>query len=446
MNTNEYESEARKRYKKRGLYEEPQTQRQIYQNELSHKLIPSMGDYLLALIAGLCAGAALMLKADALWIFTAALIPFCGPFLGISLSCTAGSLRFLAKSLGKYLLTVLLFLIGSFLMILILRGNHIPNEAVPEFFSHSNFYAFLVSAVSAVVCVMQLRRGNSTTLGAFSSVMMFFVMAPLTIAGWALISGNRHLMLPALGTGFLYALIDLMAAAIVFFLIRAGSPTAIAVVMSLILVGPGILAAAAGMDFLPSSVREKFAQKQADLQQNMGLVTFTPTASPTATTTNTPTLTPTNTATFTQTPTGTPVTPSATATSTATLTPTMTPTATNIPDTSTPTQTFTATVTPSITPTRTLIPTMTPTKTKVMTPTPIYGIVSVKGDTGVLVRKTPALDSDVIKGIYNNAVLEITGQTVYADGYNWISVRTNEGYDGWVTVEVLKTATPSPEQ
>lgn len=445
MNTNEFESEARKRYKKRGLYEEPQTQRQIYQNELSHKLIPSMGDYLLALVAGLCAGAALMLNADALWIFAAALIPFCGSFLGISLSCTAGSLRFLAKSLGKYLLTVLLFLIGSFLMILILRGNHVPNEAVPEFFSHSNLYAVLASAVSAVVCVMQLRRGNSTTLGAFSSVMMFFVMAPLTIAAWALLSGNRHWMLPSLATGFLYALIDLMTAAVVFFLIRAGSPTVLAVVMSLILVIPGFWAAAAGLDILPSSVREKFVQKQAELQQNIGLVTFTPTATPTATATNTPTMTPTNTATFTQTPTGTPVTPSATATSTATGTPTMTPTATNTPVTPTPTQTFTATLTPSITPTRTLIPTMTPTKTKVMTPTPIYGIVSVKGDTGVLVRKTPALESDVIKGIYNNAVLEITGQTVYADGYNWISVRTNEGYDGWVTVEVLKTATPSPD-
>ncbi len=445
MNTNEYESEARKRYKKRGLYEEPQTQRQIYQNVLSHKLIPSMGDYLLALIAGLCSGAALMLNANALWIFAAALIPFCGPFLGISLSCTAGSLRFLVKSLGKFLLTVLLFLIGSFLMILILRGNYIPNTAVPEFFSHFNLYAVLASVVSAVVCVLQLKRGNTTALGSFSSVMTFFIMAPLTIASWAMLSGNRHWMLPALGTGFLYALIDLMIAAVVFFLIRAGNPTVLAVIMSLILIIPGVLAAAAGMDFLPSSVRENISQKQAELLQNMDLVTFTPTATPTATATNTSTNTPTNTATATQTPTGTPVTPSATATSTATGTPTMTPTATITPVTPTPTQTFTATVTPSITPTRTLIPTMTPTKTKVMTPTPVYGIVSVKGDTGVLVRKTPALESDVIKGIYNNAVLEITGQTVYADGYNWISVRTNEGYDGWVTAEVLKTATPSPD-
>ena len=50
----------------------------------------------------------------------------------------------------------------------------------------------------------------------------------------------------------------------------------------------------------------------------------------------------------------------------------------------------------------------------------------------------------MIRGIYNNAVLEITGETVQADGYTWISVKTNEGYEGWVTVEVLRTATPVP--
>ena len=78
MNKSEYESEARKRYKKRGLHVDPRNPRQVFQNELSHKLIPSLGDYLLALAAGICAGIALMLNASPLWVLTAALIPFCG--------------------------------------------------------------------------------------------------------------------------------------------------------------------------------------------------------------------------------------------------------------------------------------------------------------------------------------------------------------------------------
>ena len=121
MNTNEYESEARRRYKKRGLYTEPKDSRQVFQNELSHKLIPSLGDYILALLAGACAGAALMLNANPLWILSAALIPFCGPFLGMALSAVAGSPRFFVKSRGKQLLSSLLFLAGSAAAVLILR-------------------------------------------------------------------------------------------------------------------------------------------------------------------------------------------------------------------------------------------------------------------------------------------------------------------------------------
>ena len=201
-----------------------------------------------------------------------------------------------------------------------------------------------------------------------------------------------------------------------------------------------------GLSLFGFSFREHFGEKQAELLESINLVTYTPTNTPTATPTNTATLTPTNTATPTSTYTATPVTPTATATSTATSTPTVTATPTDTPVTPTPTDTATPTVTPSITPTRTLIPTLTPTNTKVVTPTPIYGIVYVRGDTGVLVRTEPSLfKGDVIRGLYNDDVLEIIGETVEADTYTWISVRTNEGYDGWVTVDALRTATPVPD-
>ena len=441
MNTTEYESEARRRYRRRGLYENPRDQRQVYQNELSHKLIPSMEDYLLAFAAGICGGAALMLNAAPLWVLTAALIPFCGAFFGIALSCAAGSPRFFGKSLGRYFLLMLLYLLGSVAAILILRGKNVPMQSVPEFFSSYNAYVIFTVALSAVACIFRLRRNDKVMIGAFSSAMMLFIMAPLTIAAWAFLCGSRHLVIPSLETGVVYGMMSLMLAVVGFILMRAGSPEFPAVVMSLILILSGAVMTHHGLGLTPSSMRNRYEQRRADMMQKIDLVTFTPTNTPTATMTPSATLTPTHTLTPSATPTQTPVTPTATATNTATATATMTPTAT---DTFTPTVTFTATLTPSITPTRTLIPTMTPTKTKVMTPTPIYGIVSVRGDTGVLVRTTPSLESDVIRGIYNNAVLEILGETVFADGYTWIKVRTNEGYDGWVTVEVLRTATPGP--
>ena len=444
MNTNEYESEARRRYKKRGLYTEPKDSRQVFQNELSHKLIPSLGDYILALLAGACAGAALMLNANPLWILSAALIPFCGPFLGMALSAVAGSPRFFVKSLGKQLLSSLLFWAGSAAAVLILRGQHSPAEAAAAFFTAYSIPAILTVVVSTVVCVLQLKRSEPLSLGAFSSSLMIFLMAPLTVAAWGFFCGSRHMILPALETGLVYSLMALGLAAIVFILLRAFSADVKSILMTVVLIAAGAAAAADGFGLLAVSFRDRFDRQRADMLQEINLVTFTPTYTATATPTSTATPTATNTSTPTSTFTATPVTPTTTATATATNTATMTPTATNTPVTPTTTATFTATITPSITPTRTLIPTLTPTRTKVVTPTPVYGIVSVRGDTGVLVRTTPSLESDVIRGIYNNAVLEITGETVQADGYTWISVKTNEGYEGWVTVEVLRTATPVP--
>lgn len=445
MNRNEYESEARKRYKKRGLYSNPQGDKQIFQNELSHKLIPSMGDYLLAFAAGICAGMALMLNVDPLWVLAAALIPFCGPFLGISLSCVTGSLRFFGKSLGKHLLTLLLFWLGSMISVLIFKGQHTPNEAVTAFLSSYNVFAILSVALSAVVCTVQLKRDAMLSLGSFSSVLTLFIMAPLTAAGWAFACGQRHLILPSLQTGLVYSLIALMLSAIVFILVRAANVKPASILMTFVIMAFGLLMTVEGLGLFGFSLKERFGRRQAELLQSINLVTYTPTNTATATPTNTPTSTPTSTNTPTATSTSTPLTPTATSTNTATPTATFTATATNTPVTPTPTVTNTATLTPSITPTRTLIPTLTPTNTKVVTPTPVYGIVYVSRDTGVLVRTTPSLNSEVIRGVYNNAVLEITGETVFEDGYNWISVRTNEGFDGWVTVDVLRTATPIPD-
>ena len=444
MNTNEYESEARKRYKKRGLYSEPKNKRQIFQNELSHKLIPSMGDYILAFAAGACAGAALMLNANPLWILSAALIPFCGPFLGISLSCGAGSLRFFGKSLGKQLLFSLLFLAGSAVSILALRGRYAANEAAVSFFTSYDFTAIFTVAVSVIVCTVRLKHRDSFASGAFSSSLMIFLMAPLTAAAWGFLCGSRHFIIPALETGLVYSLLALGLACIVFILMRAAGLEAGSILMTALLIVLGGAAAAEGTGLLAVSFRDRFAQQTADMMQNLNLVTYTPTNTATPTPTATATPTSTGTATPTSTFTATPVTPTTTATGTATSTPTVTPTATETPVTPTSTATFTATVTPSITPTRTLIPTMTPTRTKAVTPTPIYGIVNVRGNTGVIVRMTPSLISDVICGLFNDDVLIITGETVQADGYTWISVRTNQGFDGWVTDNVLRTATPVP--
>ena len=443
MNTHETESEARRRYKKRGLHSDPKNARQKFQNEISHRLIPSLGDYIIALFAGICAGFALMLDASPLWILAAAMIPFCGPFIGLSLSCAAGSLRFFLKSIGKYLLMQALYLIGSAGTVWYMR-DHTANPSVTGFFSSYNMYALITLIAATAFTVLLLKRSSSPSIGAFSSALMIFIMGPLTVAAWGYFCGNRHMILPALEVMLVYSILALTVAVILFILMRAASFNFGSILMCLIIVLLGAAIAAEGLQLLPFSVRDRYSQQKDDLLQQINLVTYTPTNTATATPTNTATATPTATDTPTATATSTPLTPTSTATDTPTPTNTATATATNTPVTPTATATDTPTATPSITPTRTLIPTKAPTQMKESTPTPVYGIVSVKGDWGVLVRQTPSLGSDVIRSVYNDNVLEITGDTIFADNYSWISVRTNEGLDGWVIESALRTATPSP--
>ena len=443
MNKTEYESEARRRYKKRGLHVEPKNTRQVFQNELSHKLIPSMGDYLLALAAGICAGTALMMNAGPLWALAAALIPFCGPFIGLALSCAAGSLRFFFKSLGKYLLMQLLYTAGSGAAVWFLETKGFSADlTVPRFFSSYSLYAIITAVIGMIFTALLLERSGSFSIGAFSSAMMIFIMAPLTIAVWGFLSGNRHFILPSLEVLLVYSVLALTVAVILFILMRAASFNFGSVLMCLIMIALGAGITAEGLGLLPFSLREQFNQPMADTLQEMNLITYTPTntLTPTATYTFTPTPTDTSTPTATATPTAT---STATPTDTPTFTPTATATSTYTP-TPTNTATSTPTLTPTMTPTRTLIPTKTPTPTESMTPTPVWGIVHLK-DYAVYVRATPGTTGDMIRSYTNGSVLEITGDSVVIDGDTWLSVRTDDGSAGWIYGNYLWTATPIAE-
>ena len=122
------------------------------------------------------------------------------------------------------------------------------------------------------------------------------------------------------------------------------------------------------------------------------------------------------------------------------------PASTLVPSiTSTPTLTFTPTLTP------TLIPTLTPTSTPIpttepdITLTPAYGIANIQGDTGIIAREKPSVNSNIIRSIPNNSNVEVTGHIVLSDDHYWISIRTEQGWNGWVRMNDLILPTPIPE-
>ncbi len=113
------------------------------------------------------------------------------------------------------------------------------------------------------------------------------------------------------------------------------------------------------------------------------------------------------------------------------------------------TPTITQTFTPSVTPT--LIPTITPSCTPILTTepdktlTPAYGIVDSHGDTGIIVREKPSIKSSIIRTIFNNSSIEVTGHIAFTDGEYWISIRTEQGWNGWVKRNDVILPTPVPE-
>lgn len=429
MNRADSESAARKRYKNRGLYPEPKTDRELFLNDLSHRLIPSFSYYVSSLLAGICCGLALLLNAKPLFILAAALIPFCGPFLGIALSCVTGSLRFFWQSFFKYLLAVLLFFCGGFIVGLFSHTRPAPDIETLRFFSNVEPISQICVSICAFLAVVFLSKSLQQMPQSLCGGMMFFVMMPAGIAGYALSAGLIDQIAANLGAWFAYGFFAVLSAITALLILRMFNAKAGSLIMSGLVYLCALALFLNTLGFLRPSLEERLRPSKNEVLHVLSLATYTPTLTPTPTFT----LTPSPTATFT-------LSPDPTATATLTFTPTATQTA--VPPTHTATSS--PTVTPSMTPTRTLIPSKTPTLTVIASPTLIYGIVYVRDDIGLLVRKNPSFTADVIKSQYNDSILEMLDEAEEHDGILWVKVRTNEGYEGWVSAAALRTATPNP--
>jgi hypothetical protein len=52
-------------------------------------------------------------------------------------------------------------------------------------------------------------------------------------------------------------------------------------------------------------------------------------------------------------------------------------------------------------------------------------------------RSAPSTQGVIIERIANGSVIAVTGETVHADGYDWVPVKTQSGKTGWVAAEFL---------
>ncbi len=444
MNTNETENKARARYLRRGIYSNPDNTRKVYLNDLAHKLTPSIGYYILSIVAGILCGFAFRFNSLALLILTLAVLPFIGPFFGISLAAATGSFGFLGKSLMHYLLAAGLFFLSALGVGGFSRYSSLLTGEMIGYFNQTRplmIVTILCSAFFAGVAIVKgAERPQALSAGVMSGVLL-----PLGLAGFCI--GLQYLdpVLNCIWTALIYGLLALAATLLAFLFTRVFVPKfGTFLLAGFILVG-GLLYL---LDYT-QAINLDLSQRLSPVTQRLNTLLNPPTSTPTPEPSATATATITQTATATNTPTATDeATPTQTSTATVTASPTVTQTATPTIPKPTDTVTVTPSLTPTkyMTPTRTIRPSRTPTQTFTPAPTIVYGIVSVSNDVGLLIRTSPYISSDYLRSQFNGSMVEILGEQVENDGILWVKVRTNEGLEGWASAVALKTPVPSTIQ
>lgn len=231
MNETEFDSKARERYRRRGVFGNPDTPRKVYLNELSHRLTPSVGDFALILVSGIATGLAVWFDLPALLVPVFAVFPFLGTFFGSLLGLTTGSFRFAGRSFANFLVLMALFFFGAFAVGFVSRG-------IAPTIQLTFYHADTPSAVLMLACgfcvffaitrfVVRVDRVPE----ALTTAGMASVWLPLGISGFLIgagISGGSE----ALRTALLGLAVNLFVSLIALYVLRLFTAKAAALAVS----------------------------------------------------------------------------------------------------------------------------------------------------------------------------------------------------------------------
>ena len=384
----------RRRYRRRFVPWELD-QRAAFFRELVHQATPSVDFFLFSVIAGVAAGAALLLDSPALFFLAALLSPFMAPVLGLALSSATGRMGFFIRSL--FVLAIGSGLVFGLGIIAGWIGQNIPGLVFTQVVFHTTFSwpdLLVVIMGAALTAYLAVRSPKQRPL--VSSVALAYELyLPLAASGfgwvWSmpgvfpegLILFAINLALAAVTAAFILLLLGVHP-------LPSGSAWVVSVLLLLVLVGAALFGI--GTAVMPQA----FANPLAIFAS----------ASPTPTLTNTPSPLPSDT----------PLPP-------ATQTP--------LPPV------------PTITPTNTLVSTATPTITTTPSPTPVYGLVDAGELNGIIIRPEPG-SLEIVTTLLNGNLVEILPEVVNKNGFLWMHIRAPDGQEGWVQNGLIVTATPRP--
>jgi hypothetical protein len=371
-------------------------ERAAYLDELAERAIPSFDFYLFSLLAGLVMGVGLLLDSPALIVLGAVLSPLAGPYLGLGLSCIAGSGRFFIQSFAAAVIGAMLAFMGGY------AAGYASRFATGITVSISQARAVVQFSWPALVA---LTLGVAITTFAFAkssqkasltgAVLAFLLLPPVVAAGFSISAGLPGFLPDGLVVFAVYLAWAILIGALTLGLLGLRPLSgfgfvlggAIAIASLAVLVGLGGVEIARQSQPTPSAILPGAAQPEATQ----------PDAVPTA-------------------------------------------------NAAAPSQTAaphpTATLVPS--PTNTLAPSLTPTITFTPAPTPVWAIVNSESYDGAVIRAEPKFGSQILTTILNGTLLEVLPDEVADGGTVWAHVKTTEGKDGWIVQSLLETATPVP--
>ncbi|MHB0923469.1 MAG: DUF389 domain-containing protein [Bellilinea sp.] len=377
---------ARQRRRQRSLLPEGPDDRTAWLETLARQLTPSYDFFLASLLSGFILAAAFLLQSGALLVLGILFSPFLGPVIGISLSTTTSSARFLVKSIISLVVASLFFfgfgaLAGALAPIIL----DTPAASITTWNDY-HWTNFLVIAIGVGLSVYMLARSPQLKPLVPNIAIAYGLLPPVVAAGFNLTAVSGSDWISPLTISSVHLAWAILAGIVAFILVGQ-SPTTLSGYLATALMA-GLLAAA----FLSTDKAKT-------------LMVLSPTQ-PAVVINSTPTPT------------------------TAAAIPT--------PDLSAPSPSPTVTRTPtaSFTPMNTAWPSTTP------QPTPIWARVSAPTGGGAFLRDKP--DGKILTSILNGNMLEVISEPVYGNhGVIWVQIRTEDGFEGWIVQSLLATATPS---
>jgi len=374
-------SPAQKRRIRQALRNASESERQSLLYELKRRSTPGYDFFLFALLGAVLVGIALLLNSPIIFVASALCVPILTPLMGTSISPAMKNIPFLLQSIACFLICAILYFGFGSLAGAISRAAVEPANFHIPIYLQSNWIGWVILIITSVMAGLLMLRYdiNPHMAGVLISYLVFL---PIAAAGFFLTNGSGEPWLPLLALGFTYLACSTLIIMLVF-LVLGLTPHKSLGWLTLVLTG----AAAILLLAFPGS-KSTMKPLIDNIKQELNL------------------------------PTPCPVT---TCESNAEVQVCVLPVTTNETREPEPTATTQATLAPTDTPQPTA--------------TPVW--VTVKSESGAVIREEPGYDNPIATYATDGSRIQMLDET-YLDGNTlWVKVIAADGKTGWILYSLL---------